>query len=81
MKKSWSEIIGSLCGSIANYFISAIFIWWGWNILAPHLNAPIFSYWEVFAIRMAFSYTMSIFWQKRDCGGSLKGNESNPKEN
>jgi TRAP-type C4-dicarboxylate transport system permease small subunit len=49
---------------ICVYFISALFIWWGWNVLAPHLNAPLFNYWEVFAMRMAFSSIAGIFWQK-----------------
>ena len=46
------------------YFISALFIWWGWNVLAPHLNAPLFDYWEVFAMRMALSSIVGILWQK-----------------
>jgi hypothetical protein len=49
---------------ICVYFISALFIWWGWNVLAPHLNAPLFNYWEVFAMRMALSSIVGIFWQK-----------------
>ena len=46
------------------YAVSALFIWWGWLVLAPHLNCPIFSYVEIFAMRMMLSSVMYIFWQK-----------------
>lgn len=46
--------------TISFWLISSLFLWWGWNVLAPHLNAPMFRYWEIFAIRMMFSYTISI---------------------
>lgn len=62
-KKSPVEIV-LVVGKIATWFISAAFIMWGWNTIAPHINAPLFSYWEVFAIRMGLSYLMAIFWQK-----------------
>ena len=45
-------------------FSSALFIWWGWNVLAPHLNAPSFSYWEIFAMRMALANIIHIIRQK-----------------
>lgn len=57
-------VIIDALAEIAKYFISALFMWWGWSVLAPHLNCPIFSYMEVFAIRMMFSWVMYIFWQK-----------------
>lgn len=56
--------LGKIIGKIIFYFISALFIWWGWNTLAPHLNSPLFSYWEIFAMRMALTYIISILWQK-----------------
>ena len=49
---------------ICIYFISALFIWWGWNVLTPHLNAPLFDYWEIFAMRMAFGSIVAMFRQK-----------------
>ena len=51
--------------SIAIWFISAGFIMWGWNTLAPHINCPLFTYWEIFAMRMGLSFFMSIIWQKK----------------
>lgn len=51
-----SEIIARVCV----WFLSTAFILWGWNVLAPHLNAPLFGYWEIFAMRMAFSSIISI---------------------
>jgi hypothetical protein len=46
--------------AISFWFISSLFIWWGWSVLAPHLNAPMFNYWEIFAIRMMFSCSINI---------------------
>ena len=63
-KKSTGEMVITITGKAATWFISAAFIMWGWNVIAPHVNAPLFSYWEVFAIRMGLSYLMAIFWQK-----------------
>ena len=56
--------ISDLLAKIISYFISAAFIWWGWTVLAPHLNAPIFSFMEIFAMRMMFSSITYILWQK-----------------
>lgn len=50
--------------SIANvigWFISSAFIMWGWNTLAPHIDCPLFSYWEIFAMRMALSCIIALF--------------------
>lgn len=64
-EKTLSAVLGALFGTIICWFISAGFIYWGWTVLAPHLNAPLFTYWEVFAIRMAVSSLMTIFWQRK----------------
>ena len=45
---------------ISKWLISTAFILWGWNILAPHINGPTFGYWEMFAMRMGFSYLTGI---------------------
>ena len=55
-----SKIIAQVCA----WFLSTAFILWGWNALAPHLNAPLFGYWEIFAMRMAFSSIYSIVRHK-----------------
>jgi hypothetical protein len=62
--KMFKIAITDLLAKIVSYFVSATFIWWGWTVLAPHLNAPIFSYMEIFAIRMMFSSITYILWQK-----------------
>lgn len=54
------ENIGEFLGTIGRWFLSALFIWWGWNVLASHFNLISFGYWEVFAIRMAFAYILDI---------------------
>lgn len=56
--------IGKLLATIAIWFISAGFIMWGWNTIAPHLNCPQFSFIEIFAMRMGLSQVMAIIWQK-----------------
>ena len=63
-KKLTVEYVSGLMGNVASWLLSTVFIWWGWSVLAPHLNAPLFSYWEIFAMRMALSCTMKILWQK-----------------
>ena len=65
-EKSFGYMVGELVGTCGIWFISAAFIMWGWNILAPHINAPTFGYWEVFAMRMGLSYFLSIIWQKKE---------------
>ena len=64
-EKKASIIIPELLAAIAIWFISAGFIMWGWNTLAPHINCPLFTYWEIFAMRMGLSFFMSIIWQKK----------------
>ena len=64
-EKSLAVVLGEFTGVVLSWFITAGFIYWGWTVVAPHLNAPLFTYWEVFAIRMAVSSLMAIFWQKR----------------
>lgn len=56
------NINGAFISDILSWFITAGFIMWGWNVFASHFNLPTFTYWEVFAMRMAFSSIMKIFW-------------------
>lgn len=60
-KMNAAQALSTIVGKIAGWFISAAFIWWGWNIFAWHFNLPQFEYMEVFAIRMALSQLMMIF--------------------
>ncbi len=64
-KKTFAREFGELCGLVGGWFFSALCMWWGWNILAPHINCPMFGYWEVFAMRMMVSCVMKIFWQRK----------------
>lgn len=58
------QVLGTVVGRVALWLVSAAFIWWGWNTFAGHFNLPQFEYMEVFAMRMALTYIMKIFWQK-----------------
>lgn len=62
------QVFGTIAGKVAVWFISAAFIWWGWNTFAWHFNLPQFEYMEVFAMRMALTFIMKIFWQKTEKG-------------
>lgn len=64
-KNKISVLISDIIANITTWFVSAGFIMWGWNTLAHHLNYPLFTYWEIFSMRMALSYLMSIIWQKK----------------
>ena len=63
-EKSISDKITDMLSTIVKWFISSAFIMWGWNVLAPHINAPQFGYWEIFAMRMGLTYFMNIMWQR-----------------
>ena len=54
------ENVTKFVASASRWFVSTAFIMWGWNTLAPHINCPIFGYWEMFAMRMGFSYLVAI---------------------
>lgn len=68
--KSIAFKIGYLTGTIAYRLIASGFLMWGWNTIAPHLNAPTFSYWETFAIYMGLNALAKVFrktrWLKKD---------------
>ena len=59
-KENISEALEKFLGRIGGWFLSTLFIWWGWNVLAYHLNLFTLGYLEVFAIRMAFSHILGI---------------------
>lgn len=61
---NFARVMSAIVAKVLYWLASTAFILWGWNILAPHLNAPLFSFWEMFAIRMAFTNFTSILWQK-----------------
>ena len=35
-----AEKFGTFVGRIGGYFLTGAFLYWGWNVVAPHLNAP-----------------------------------------
>ena len=65
-KMTAGQAFGMVIGKIATWFITAAFIWWGWNIFARHFNLPQFEYMEVFAMRMALTCIMKILWQRTE---------------
>lgn len=60
-KESLRDTFTDVMAGVISWFINAAFLMWGWTVLAPHLNAPIFSYWEIFAIRMAIGSVVKMF--------------------
>lgn len=53
-KIAWVSLLGDFLGDIAVWFLTALFLWWGWSVLAPLLNAPMLSYMEMVALRIGF---------------------------
>ena len=62
-KMTIAQALGTIVSKIAVWFTTAAFMSWGWNIFAWHFNLPQFGDMEVFAMRMALSQLMVIFWQ------------------
>lgn len=54
------ENVAKYVSLVVRWFLSTAIIMWGWNTLAPHINCPTFGYWEMFAMRMGFSYFIAI---------------------
>ena len=49
-EKTAGVVVGSILGSVAGWCACAALLMLGWNVVAPHLNAPMFTYWEWVAI-------------------------------
>lgn len=58
--KELREEVTEIVAMVTKWFISTAFIMWGWNTLTPHIDCPTFGYWEMFAMRMGFSYLTDI---------------------
>ena len=67
-KMSTGAAIGKILYIVGKWFATAALIWWGWNIFAWHFDLPQFEYMEIFAMRMALTCIMKIFWQRTDKG-------------
>lgn len=44
------DILGTIVGALLGWLIAPALLLWSWSIVAPHLNAPLFGYWEIFGI-------------------------------
>lgn len=67
-KMSTGAAIGKILYTVGKWFATAALIWWGWNIFAWNFNLPQFEYIEIFAMSMALTCIMKIFWQRTDKG-------------
>ena len=67
-KMSTGAAISKILYTVGKWFATAALIWWGWNIFAWHFDLPQFKYMEIFAMRMALTCIMKIFWQRTDKG-------------
>lgn len=56
-----SGTLGNALGALGTVFLSALFIYWGWGVIAPYLNAPEFSYWEIAGMRFAVGTIIQMF--------------------
>lgn len=62
------EQIANIVGTVGKWFIASAFIMWGWNTLAPHINCPLFGYWEIFSMYMALWFMPKPFVIKNERG-------------
>ena len=53
-KLKTAETVGDTCGilvgALFGWLVAPALLLWSWGIIAPHLNAPLFGYWEMFGI-------------------------------
>ena len=68
-KMTAGQICGTIVGQVALWFITAAFIWWGWNVFAQHFNLPPFEYMEVCALRTALTCIKKRLWQRTEKRG------------
>lgn len=54
-----TNIITTYVANIVSFFLYPFFVYKGWTALAPHLNFPLFGYWEVFCITTGFRWLFS----------------------
>ena len=62
------RFIDNLATFVANalwFFLYPALVMWGWEALAPHLNAPLFAYWEVFCICHGARWILSFIFRSR----------------
>lgn len=62
------RFIDNLATFVANalwFFLYPALVMWGWEALAPHLNAPLFAYWEVFCICHGARWILSFVFRSR----------------
>lgn len=64
-KNTITQNLATIIGNVCGWFLSAAFILWGWSVIAPHLNAPLFNYWEIFAMRVALGSVVAMFRSKK----------------
>ena len=70
IKKEMSagEIVGTVFSTITGWCVGwcicAALLMLGWNVVAPHLNAPIFTYWEWVAIYCALRVIGKALFKK-----------------
>ncbi len=53
-KKSTRDSIIELVTTVVVLFLEVLFVFGAWSILAPHLNAPLFTYWQTMLFLLAF---------------------------
>lgn len=49
---------------IALLFLRALFMWLAWRVVAPHLNAYVFSYWEMMLIQLGLRQLGATLFKK-----------------
>ena len=60
-KKSLSDSLSDLMAVIVAHFLGALFMWWGWNVIAPLLMLTTLTYWEMLAVRLGICTVINMF--------------------
>jgi len=60
-----SEQLGTILAWGLKFFLNPALVMWGWEALAPHLNAPLFAYWEVLCICHGANWILSFVFRPR----------------
>ena len=60
---SKSKQLSIILGWGLEFFFNPALVLWGWEALAPHLNAPLFTYWEVLCICHGAEWLLSFIFR------------------
>lgn len=58
------DILEKFVEKVVLLFLRALFMWLAWRVVAPHLNAYMFGYWEMMLIQLGLLQLGAILFKK-----------------